>query len=203
MIRLLGKISSINVRKVAWTLAELGLAFEREDWGKGFASTRTPEFLALNPNAQVPVIIEGDRVLWESNTICRYLAAREDRQDLLPAEPWARAQVERWMDWQATDLNMSWRYVFPALGRSDPPNPDPAEIARATALWNGAMAILEDHLAAGGGYAVGETFSLADIGLGLSANRWLRTPIEHAALPAVLAYIERLRSRAGALFDVT
>ncbi|MDQ0466614.1 glutathione S-transferase [Caulobacter ginsengisoli] len=203
MIRLLGKISSINVRKVAWTCAELGLPFEREDWGKGFASTQTPDFLALNPNAQVPVIIEGDRVLWESNTICRYLAAREGREDLLPAEPWARAQVERWMDWQATDLNMSWRYVFPALARGEPPNPDPVQIAEAAAKWNATMAILEDHLAAGGGYAVGGAFTLADIGLGLSANRWLRTPIEHPDLPAVLAYVERLRSRAGALFDVT
>jgi glutathione S-transferase len=206
-MRLLGKFSSINVRKVAWTCAELGLDYEREDWGKGFASTRTPQFLALNPNAQVPVIIEGERVLWESNTICRYLAAREGRADLLPAEPWARAQVERWMDWQATDLNMSWRYVFPALARGDPPDPDPAQIAETTAKWNTTMAILDQRLADTGAYAAGEAFTLADILLGLSANRWRRTPLaERPELPAVAAYLERLEGRpavqAKGLFEV-
>lgn len=207
-MRILGKISSINVRKVVWTCAELGIAYEREDWGKGFASTHTPEFLALNPNAQVPVVFTEDGVLWESNTICRYLTARAGRADLLPAEPWARAQVERWMDWQATDLNMSWRYVFPALARSDPPDPDPVQIAETTAKWNAAMAILEGRLAETGAYAAGEAFSLADILLGLSANRWRRTPLPtRPDLPAVAAYLARLEQRPAVrehgLFDVT
>ena len=91
MVRILGKASSINVRKVLWTCVELGIGFEREDWGAGFQSTAQPEFLALNPNAMVPVIVDGDTVLWESNTICRYLAARYgDAQlasPLLPPEP--------------------------------------------------------------------------------------------------------------------
>ena len=74
MLQILGKASSINVRKVLWTCTELGIAFEREDWGSGFQSTHTPGFVALNPNAMVPVIKDGDFVLWESNTIIRYLA---------------------------------------------------------------------------------------------------------------------------------
>ncbi len=85
MLRLLGRTSSMNVRKVLWTLDELGLAYEREDWGMGFASTGSPEFLALNPNGLVPVLIDGQGPLWESNAICRYLAAREGA--LLPAAP--------------------------------------------------------------------------------------------------------------------
>ena len=80
MLRILGNASSINVRKVLWTCAELGLPFVREDWGAGFQSTSFPAFLALNPNAMVPVLVDGADVdapvLWESNTICRYLAAR-------------------------------------------------------------------------------------------------------------------------------
>ncbi len=72
MLKLLGKASSINVRKVLWTCQELGLPLAREDWGSGFRSTQEPAFLALNPNGLVPVLIDGERVLWESNTICRY-----------------------------------------------------------------------------------------------------------------------------------
>ncbi len=207
-MRLLGKFSSINVRKVAWTCAELGIGYEREDWGKGFASTETPEFLALNPNAQAPVVFTEDGVLWESNTICRYLTSKAGRTDLLPDQPWARAQVERWMDWQATDLNMSWRYVFPALARNDPPHPDPAQIAETTAKWNRTMAILDQRLADTGAYAAGDSFTLADILLGLSANRWRRTPLaERPDLPAVAAYLARLEMRQTVrehgLFEVT
>ena len=108
MLRVLGKASSINVRKVLWTCQELGLTLEREDWGSGFRSTQEPAFLALNPDGLVPVLIDGERVLWESNTICRYLVGREGCRDLLPQEPGARAAVEMWMDWQATDLNGAW-----------------------------------------------------------------------------------------------
>lgn len=56
MLKILGKASSINVRKVLWTCAELQIPFERQDWGSGFRDTNTPEFAALNPNAMVPVI---------------------------------------------------------------------------------------------------------------------------------------------------
>ena len=115
-LKILGRTSSINVRKVLWTCAELSRDFEREDWGSGFRPTQDPAFLALNPNALVPVLIEnegdGDFVLWESNTICRYLAAKAARDDLLPASPRDRAEVERWMDWQAGELNNAWRYAL-------------------------------------------------------------------------------------------
>ena len=91
-LKILGKASSINVRKVLWTCEELGLSYEREDWGSGFASTHSPEFTRLNPNAQVPVIIDDAGVLWESNTICRYLVNLYQRDDLLPVEPAPRAR---------------------------------------------------------------------------------------------------------------
>jgi glutathione S-transferase len=91
MLRILGRASSINVRKVLWTCREIGIAYSREDFGTGFAPTDTPEFLGMNPNGQVPVIEDEEGVLWESNTICRYLAAKHARTDLLPAGPRARA----------------------------------------------------------------------------------------------------------------
>src|SRR5262249_20638367 len=119
-LRILGRASSINVRKVLWTCREIGIDYAREDFGTGFAPTDTPEFLGMNPNGMVPVIVDEAGPLWESNTICRYLAAKHGRTDLLPATPRQRAGVEQWMDWGATDLNTSWRYAFIALIWRDP-----------------------------------------------------------------------------------
>ncbi len=117
MIRILGKRSSINVRKVLWTCEEAGIEYQQEDYGSGYSPLDTPEFLALNPNALVPVLVDDDFVLWESNSICRYLARKVGRDDLLPSALRAAAQVEHWMDWQATEFNSAWRYAFTGLVR--------------------------------------------------------------------------------------
>jgi glutathione S-transferase len=197
MLQLLGKSSSINVRKLLWLCAELELPYQQEQWGSGFRDTNAPEFLALNPNAQVPVIRDGELVLWESNTICRYLAAKHGREDLLPSQPAARARVEQWMDWQATDLNSAWRYAFVALVRKSPGFSDPSAIAASASTWNRLMKLLDAQLARTGAYVLGETFTLADIVLGLSTHRWFMTPIERPELAAVSAYYDRLNQRAG------
>jgi glutathione S-transferase len=198
MLRILGKASSINVRKVLWTCAELNLRFVREDWGSGFQSTHDPAFLAMNPNAMVPVLVDGGAVLWESNTICRYLAGRYGGDAaLLPADPLARARVEQWMDWQATELNNAWRYAFMALVRNSPAHRDAAQVENGITQWNRTMGILEGQLARTGAFAAGADFTLADVVLGLSVNRWLMTPMERPDYPAVRAYVERLRERPG------
>jgi len=200
MLRILGKSSSINVRKVLWTCREIGVAYAREDWGSGFASTRTPEFLAINPNGLVPVIEDANGTLWESNTICRYLAAEHGRTDLLPAVPRERALVEQWMDWQATELNDSWRYAFMARVRQDPGFRDPGQIAASERAWNANIAILERRLAETDAFVAGAAFTLADVVLGLSVNRWLMTPLgDRPDVPAVTAYHERLSERPGYL----
>lgn len=186
MLRILGKASSINVRKVLWLCDEIGLPYERRDEG--------PE-LALNPNGLVPVIVDGDFVLWESHTILRYLTGRYGGAAPLPQEPRRRAEVEQWIDWQATDLNSSWRYVFMALVRRDPAFDDPRQIAASITTWNRMMSILDARLAATQAYVAGADFTLADIPIGLSVNRWLMTPIGRPVLPAVLAYYERLSVR--------
>src|SRR5512143_2784286 len=197
MLKVLGKASSINVRKVLWTCVELGLPCEQEQWGSGFRSTETPEFKALNPNATVPVLVDGDLVLWESNAICRYLAAREQRFDLLPDDPAQRAVVEQWMDWQATELNNSWRYAFMGLVRQSPAHADRAAIAAGVAGWKRHMTILDAQLSRTGAHVTGDAFTLADIVLGLSTNRWFMTPMDRPRLPAVEAYHERLGERPG------
>jgi len=136
-------------------------------------------------------------VLWESNAICRYLAAREARDDLLPVPLQARAQVDQWMDWQATELNTAWRYPFMALVRKSPAHADPAAVDAGIAAWNRHMAMLDAQLARTGAFAAGTSFTLADIVLGLATHRWFAAPITRLDLPHVQAYYERLTQRPG------
>ncbi|MBS0320279.1 MAG: glutathione S-transferase [Proteobacteria bacterium] len=196
-LRILGRTTSINVRKVLWLCVELDVPVAQEDWGGDTRPTSDPAFLALNPNGLVPVMQDGDFVLWESNTICRYLALRERRADLLPVDAAGRARVEQWMDWQATDLNSAWRYAFLALVRRSPRFDDPAAIAASVADWNRLMRIFEAQLERTGAYAAGPAFTLADINMGLGVQRWFAAPIERPTLPAVAAYYERLATREG------
>lgn len=194
-MKLLGRLSSINVRKVMWTAAQLGLDLAREDWGAGFRSPQEAGYLALNPNGLIPVLVDGDFTLWESNSICRYLASQAGAAELLPTTAQARAKVEQWMDWQAGELNNSWRVAFMALVRGQPATPE--AIAAGVAGWNRHMALLDAQLARTGAFVCGETFTLADIVLGLSTQRWKNAPIERIALPAVEAWMQRLAGRPG------
>jgi len=197
MLKILGRSSSINVRKVLWTCGEIGIPYEQEAWGIGFRATDAPEFRALNPNALVPVIKDGAFVLWESNTICRYLATKHRRADLLPVEAQHRAVVEQWMDWQATELNNAWRYAFMALVRGSPERVDPQALDASVQSWNRHMAILDAQLASTGAFVTGSTFTLADVVLGLSVHRWRMTPLARPGLPSIDAYYDRLSARSG------
>jgi glutathione S-transferase len=197
MLEILGRSTSINVRKVLWACVEIGLPYRHTEWGAGQLSLRDPAFLALNPNALVPVIRDGDFVLWESNTICRYLATQAGRGDLLPAPPAARARVEQWMDWQATELNTAWRHAFMGLVRKSPAFADPALIDASRQAWNRHMALLDEVLRGTGAFVTGSSFTLADVVLGLATNRWFMTPMARPDLPAVSAYYDRLDARPG------
>ena len=197
MLKIYGRDNSINVRKVLWACAELGIAFEREDWGAGFRPTSEAGFLAMNPNAMVPVIDDDGFVLWESNSILRYLAAQHGGSALYPAAPRERARIDQWLDWQASDLNRSWSYAFMALARKSPDHGDAQQVAASITGWTRFMQVLEQQLRHSGGYVAGADFTLADIAVGLSVNRWFGTPFEHAPLPAVAAYFERLTERPG------
>ena len=196
VLKVLGRVTSINVRKVLWALDELGLDYEREDWGLPLRDPRDPAFLALNPNAQVPVLLEDGFALWESNAILIHLALREGR--LLPVETRARGLALQWLGWQAAELNPPWGYAVNGLIRKTPGYDDPEKIAASMAKWGEKMAILEAQMA-GRTFVAGEEFGIADIALGLSVHRWMSIPAEKPALPAVKDYYERLMSReAGA-----
>nr|WP_314483689.1 glutathione S-transferase [uncultured Pseudomonas sp.] len=195
MLRILGKASSINVRKVLWACAEFQVPFVREDWGSGFKATDSEVFMALNPNARVPVIQDGDFTLWESNSIIRYLANCYGAAECYPVEARTRARIDQWIDWQASDLNASWRYAFMSLVRHSPAHQDLQALATSCADWGRHMHILERQLARTGAYVAGRDFTLADIPIGLSVNRWFETALEHPRLPAVRDYYERLSER--------
>ncbi|MFD4121007.1 glutathione S-transferase family protein [Alcaligenes faecalis] len=195
MLTILGRESSINVRKVMWTCAELNLEFERQDWGIGFKDVNTDEFRALNPNAKIPVLLDGDHVLWESHTIVRYLANRQAPTALYPQDAWQRAKVDQWLDWQASELNPTWTYAFWSLVRQSPKHQDASQVQASLAAWTQVMGILEEHLAQTQAYAAGPEFSLADIILGLSIHRWLNTPFDRPLLKAVEDYYHRLAAR--------
>ncbi|QDD66782.1 glutathione S-transferase family protein [Herbaspirillum seropedicae] len=197
MLKIYGRDSSINVRKVLWACTELGIAFEREDWGAGFRPTSEPAFLAMNPNAMVPVIEEDGFVMWESNAIIRYLANRHGGAALYPLQAQARARVDQWIDWQASDLNRAWSYAYLTLVRKSPAHGNAQQVAASIADWTRFMEVLEQQLQHSGGYVAGAEFTLADIPVGLSVNRWFGTPFEHPPLPAVAAYYDRLTEREG------
>jgi glutathione S-transferase len=198
MTRVLGRVTSINVRKVLWALDELGEAYEREDWGQPLRDPNVPEFLSLNPNGTVPVLIEDDgSALWESNGLLVYLAQTRGR--LLPTARHELGLALQWLGWQASELNPTWGYAVMGLIRKLPGYDDPARRAESMMRWTARMAMLEAELAKGRTFVSGESFSVADIALGLSLHRWFSLPIETRDMPAARAYYERLRARpAGA-----
>lgn len=194
MLKVYGRANSINVRKVLWMLEELGLKYEREDWGRGFRPTDDPEFRKINPVGVVPVIDDGDFRLRESNAIVRYLAEKHGRADLYPKDLQQRATIESWMDWASTDLGNGMRPVFHGLVVKNPAFVDKVEAGAKE--WAGQMNVLEAHLAANGPYAMGNNFTIADIPVGLVVNRWFSIPFAKPEFKSVSGYYDRLAQRA-------
>ena len=197
MLKIYGYAESINVRKVLWTCDELSLPFERVDWGGRFRSTAEPEFRALNPVGMVPVIDDDGVVVWESNVIVRYLATRHGRADLLPADPAARAHVEQWMDWQASDFNNSWRVAFQGLVRRNPAFQERSAIDASLNLFSSLVGIVDAQLGRTGAYIAGKHFTVADIVIGLSLHRWRSIPAPHPTYANVDRYYDLLLQRRG------
>ncbi|MSO71716.1 MAG: glutathione S-transferase family protein [Alphaproteobacteria bacterium] len=196
MLKVLGRKNSGNVQKILWACAELGLPFERDDYGGAFGKVNEPAFRALNPNGLVPVMIEDGFALWESNTILRYLASRFGDGRLLPADARARANVERWMDWQLSALNPAIGPLFLALVRGRPEEKTPDAIKPALERTTRAFTLLDGQFA-GKRFVEGEEMTVADIALGIFTYRWFALPIPRPTLPALTAWYDRLTERAG------
>jgi glutathione S-transferase len=176
MMRLWGRKSSINVQKVLWCFAELGLEegkdFERIDAGLHFGKNRTPEFLALNPNGLVPTLEDGNLVLWESNTILRYLRSQYDPTNHFPADIAAQYQSEKWMDWQVGTMWPALRIAFLGLTRT-PENERNKEAIRKAYQDSNALFSLLDQQLANQHYCSGGAFNIGDIPLVLCVSRWI------------------------------
>ena len=192
MLKILGRRTSGNAQKVLWCCDELGIAYEREDFGRGFGNNHEPPYLALNPNGRVPTLVDDGFVLWESNAIVRYLCAKHGMGKLCPSELQRRADMERWMDWQQTTLRPHFHALSNALQNTVPPNGTALESLK-TPL-DDAWKILDAQLAKQP-FIAGVNLTMADIPFCYIVNRWYRLPIEHRGLTNVKAWYERLCER--------
>ncbi len=196
-LKLWGRMTSINVKKVVWAAQELGLDFQRTEAGGAFGVVRTPEYLARNPNALVPLMEDDDFVLWESNVIVRYLCAKHAPGTLYPTGLRERFDAERWMDWQQTTFNPASRPAFWQLIRTAPEQRDMAAVAASNAAVEALLATLDAQLARHA-YVAGDHFSMADIPLGCEAHRFFKLPQPRQSWPHVDRWYRALSTRPAA-----
>jgi glutathione S-transferase len=196
MITLWGRASSSNVQKVMWTLAELGLAHERIPAGLSFGVVKTPDYAALNPNAVVPTLRDGDLLLWESDAIVRHLARKYGAGTLWPADETALALADQWATWTLSTLNPRVFRIFHATARTPKAAQDFNGLDRVAGELAGVIAILDDALAAKP-YVAGDAFTWGDIPTSIVARRALSLPFGAPTAPHVAAWIDRLRPRPG------
>jgi glutathione S-transferase len=193
MLKIWGRVNSVNVKKALWAAEELGLKYERIDAGMQFGVTKTPEYRRMNPNSLVPTIDDDGFVLWESHTIVRYFAAKHGAGTLWPTDLRVRADAERWMDWAFTFQN-AMRDVFWGLIRTPPEKRDMTAIEAGAKRSAELIQVLEQFLE-GRPFVAGARFTMGDIPLGCEVQRYMRVPIERPRSPNVEAWFERLRAR--------
>ena len=193
-LKIWGRMSSINVKKVVWTAQELGLVFQRNEAGGQFGLVKTPEYLRLNPNALVPVMEDGDFVLWESNVIVRYLCAKHSPGQLYPNDLRERFEAERWMDWQQTTFNPASRQGFWQLIRTAPEKRNAQAIRDSNAAVEALLATLDAQLGRHA-FVAGDHFTMADMALGCEAHRWFGLPQPRKSWPNVERWYQGLRAR--------
>lgn len=195
MMKIWGRNTSSNVQKVTWTCAEIGLQFERIDIGGPFGKNNEPPYLAMNPNAVVPTLEEDDGfILWESNSIVRYLAARYGAGKLEPADARVRAKAQSWMDWQLSVANQAIFPVFWGLVRTPPEKRDPASIEEGKRKCAAAIRIMDEQLARTR-FIASDEFSYGDIPIGPFAYRYLRLVPDHPPCPNVERWYAEISAR--------
>lgn len=199
MLIIWGRLNSINVQKVVWAAGELNLPFTRHDAGMQYGIVKTPDYLAKNPNAVVPCIEDDGFVLWESNAIVRYLAAKyaAGAPQLWPADAAQRALADRWMDWQTTTAYPAMHASFMGLVRTAPEKRDQAAIAASIELFEQKMDILDAHLA-NNAFVGGANFTMGDIPIGTVVHRWLHMPVERRPQAHIARWYQAIAARPAA-----
>ena len=203
MLKIWGRLTSINVRKVVFTAQELQLPFERVDAGLQFGVVKSPEYLAKNPNALVPTLEDGDLRLWESNVIVRYLCAKHSPGVLYPLELPRRFDAERWMDWQQTTLSPAGRNGFIQWFRTPVAQRNMDLIAQSTSATEALMALLDDHLARQP-FMTGDRFTMADIPIACELHRWQALPQPRPERKHLKRWYDAINARPAArgVFDL-
>lgn len=193
-LELWGRPNAYNVLKPLWLLGELGLEFTHHDVGSSPGDLETPEFLALNPHSRIPVLRHGDAVVWESNTVLRYLANSFAAEALYPREALPRSRVERWMDWELASLQPAFIDLFWGFYRTPPASRDQAAIDSA---WQQCRRLFEmlDLQLASASYLAGDDFSLADISCGVCLYRYFNMGLEVEQPRRVMRWYRQLSQR--------
>ena len=194
VLKIWGRKTSSNVMKVVWACEEMKLKYERVDIGGPFGGNREPAYLALNPNGLVPTIEDDGFVLWESNAIVRYLAAKHDAGGLWPTDLKVRADADRWMDWTNAVAGPPMSVMLFGYYRTQPEKRDPAALEAARKKAIEAWGMIEAALAKRK-FLAGDRLTMGDIAIGPHVHRWFSYPIERPSLPALAAYYARLKER--------
>ncbi len=191
MIKIYGRATAWNVRKVLFFLEDVGISYDRLDYGRGFSPTNTPEFLALNPNAMVPVLVDGSSVIWESHTVLRYLAAKYGPESYYPTNLERRAVCDQWLDWKIAHVSPGLRALFfrhfLKMGEFTDREVEDSE-AECARLFT----ILDGQLGKTGAYVAGPDITIADNSIGMAVHRWLSLPLKRPALSNIERYYETL-----------
>ena len=182
MLKILGRNNSVNVIKVLWCAAELGLNFDRTDIGGAFGGNDQPEYLAKNPMGRVPTVEDGDLVLWESQAIVRYLAATHGIGTLWPEDPGERALSDLWMDWYTAHLHPPMTTIFWGLVRTAEADRDNDAIVAAKVEAGKLWSVLDQHLE-GCGFVNGDQLTIGDFPVGAAAFRYYSLVEERPAVP--------------------
>ena len=193
-IKIWGRNDSSNVQKVLWCCGELGIEFDRVDVGGKFGGNKDKPYLDMNPNGLVPTIDDDGLILWESNTIVRYLTEKYGGGKLIDGTSEGRAQASRWMDWQLTTLGPAIVPLFWGYVRTPPEKRDAAILKTALEKSAAAWKIVNDRLAKNE-YLAGKNFTIGDIPLGVWAYRWFNLPIERPKLDHLTRWYGELRQR--------
>ena len=194
MLKIWGRDNSVNVQKVLWCCEEARIAYDRVDAGGAFGVVNTPEYRRLNGNRLVPTIEDDGFVLWESNAIVRYLAAKHARGRLWPDDPILRASADRWMDWQQTTFWPAIRPLFLGLVRTPVDKRDPRALEDSRVKTAEVLEILDNQLASNA-FVAGDDLTVGDIPLGCAIWRWMALPIERPARPHVQRWFDALAQR--------
>lgn len=195
MLKIWGRKTSVNVQKVMWCVAELGLAHERIEAGGAFGKTDSPEYAAMNPNRLVPVIDDSGFVVWESNACVRYLAGLYGRGGLAPASAQDFARADQWMDWAISTLYADViGGLFVPFVRVTAAERDMKAVEAAAKRAGDKLAILDAQLSAKP-FVIGDRLTIADIAVGSQMYRYFTMPIARPSLPNVEAWYQRLVAR--------